>query len=463
MTDPIEKNIMQDFAHAMRRDWDDRARRNAKWFINTFRLEQSDDEFDETGKRDVTSAILDKLDQLAPGRDPKQLRFLEIGCGIGRMTRFLAEIFGEVHATDVSPEMILQARARLAGLNNVSLYVTNGVDLDELPHDFFDIVFSIHVFQHVPSTAVIRSNLDDAYRKLKPGGVLRVQTSSITTFDYEEIEKDTWTGASFPETELRRFAAENDARLISILDPGTQNCWTTVRKPASNAERSRTTLLVPQIVSYGRADDPQIKEIPTCGDRAHLTLIVSGLACDAVDINNLSVEIGGEAVLPQYVGPLGKNYRDALSAQFGEAIEYLVQINQHVPTGLMSGPSQVQVHLSDGGVSAPINIEFHEPQPVPPKIMLIRNASDDGLDVYAQGPKSAIKIYVEGLDLTADRGNLRVQFGERIVRPSYVGPVPANAVYQVNAQLPPNTSQGKLEVKVYFGNLASAGVLLEIK
>src|SRR5919198_2975144 len=110
MINEIEQNEMQDFDHEMRRDWDDRARRNAKWFINTLKLEQSEAEFDETGRRDVAAAVLDKLDQLAPNREPKSLRFLEIGCGIGRMTKFLAQAFGEVHATDVSPEMIEMAR-----------------------------------------------------------------------------------------------------------------------------------------------------------------------------------------------------------------------------------------------------------------------------------------------------------------------------------------------------------------
>jgi cyclopropane fatty-acyl-phospholipid synthase-like methyltransferase len=461
MTNEIAYNELQDFAHEMRRDWDDRARSNAKWFINTFKLEQSEAEFDETGRRDVASAVLDKLDQIASKRDPGQLRLLEIGCGIGRMTKFLAQSFGEVHATDVSPEMIERARQRLTGLENVRLYTTNGVDLADLPDGYFDIVFSMRVFQHVPSCAVIRANLDDAYRKLKPGGVLRFQTNSITTFDFGEVEKDTWIGASFPESELRRFAAENAAHLISILDAGTQNCWTMVRKPSGNS--GRYSIAPPQIVWYGRTDDPQIKKIPTIGDRAHLTLIVSGLVYDEIDINHLSVEIGGEEVLPQYVGPLRKNYRDALAAQFGAALDDLTQVDQHIPTGQMSGTVQVQLRVISGQISDPIDVEFHEPEPIPPRIRSICNACDDGADVCAHGPKSAVKIFVDGLDLTADRGNVRVKFGERVVRPSYVGPVPAQGSYLVDAQLPPDIKPGRLEVKVYFGNLASVGVPLEIR
>jgi 2-polyprenyl-3-methyl-5-hydroxy-6-metoxy-1,4-benzoquinol methylase len=462
MSAEIDNNKeLLDFAHEMRRDWDDRARRNAKWFINTLKLEQSEAEFDETGRRDVASLVLDKLDQMAPGRDPRQLRFLEVGCGIGRMTKFLAQAFGEVHATDVSPEMIEMARQRLAGVANVHLYATNGIDLSGLPDEYYDLVFSNRVFQHVPSAAVIRATLDDAYRKLRPGGVLRFQTNSISTFDFEDIEKDTWTGASFPETELRRFADENAAYLISIIDTGTQNCWTMVRKPTGNS--GRFSFAPPKIVWYGRYDDPQLKKIPTSGDRAHLTLIVSGLERDEIDINHLGVKIGGEEVLPQYVGPLSKNYRAALAPQFGAVVDKLTQINQHIPTGQMSGKAQVQVHVISGEVSEPIEVEFHEPEPIPPRVKSICNACDDGDDVFAQGPKSAVKIYVDGLDLTADRGNVRVKFGERVVKPSYIGRVPSQGSYLVDAQLPPDIKPGMLEVKVYFGNLASAGIPLEIR
>src|SRR5262245_12086816 len=126
-----KQRTLQDFAHEMKRDWDERARQNAKWFINSAKLQQSDQEFDATGKVEVERHVQADLALLAQGRDPKSLRVLEIGCGLGRMTRPLAETFGEVHATDVSAEMIRQARGRLHGLTNVHLSETNGLDFAE--------------------------------------------------------------------------------------------------------------------------------------------------------------------------------------------------------------------------------------------------------------------------------------------------------------------------------------------
>lgn len=37
---------------------------------------------------------------------PAGKRMLDIGCGIGPMTRYFSEIFGEAHGVDISEEMI---------------------------------------------------------------------------------------------------------------------------------------------------------------------------------------------------------------------------------------------------------------------------------------------------------------------------------------------------------------------
>jgi SAM-dependent methyltransferase len=456
--------LLGEFSHAMKRDWDERARSNAKWFINTLKLEQSDDEFDASGERDVKSAIIDKLGELAPGKNPKQLRVLELGCGIGRMTKFLASIFGEVHATDVSGEMIARARERLAHLPNVVLYETSGVDLQALPSDYFDLVFSLYVFQHVPSAAVIRSNLDEALRTLKPGGILRFQTSSITAFDYEGLEKDTWTGASFPETEIRCFADENDAQLISLLGAGTQFCITTVRKHARAAGGLRCyALATPEIVSFGRADAPEIKAIATEGDYNHLTLIVAGLNPVEIDANCLSVEINGQVAHPQYVGPLGENYRAALQSQFGSDLARLTQVNQQIPFGLAAGTTPICVRLRSGETTPAINVELYDPPPTIPKIMAFNSEHAEWIDEFTHGTDAVFRLLVEGLDLTADPGNVRVQIGERICKPLSIVYAPANALYIVRVALPANLPPSEYPVSLYFGNLQSPERSLRIK
>src|SRR3954468_15777848 len=114
----------------MRRDWDERARENARHYVSTGKLEWSDDEFFRSGEQTVSEEILTDMINICQGKDPKQMRVLEIGCGAGRITRALAGLFGEVHAVDVSGEMVAQARKALANSRpNAFVYQNNGKDL----------------------------------------------------------------------------------------------------------------------------------------------------------------------------------------------------------------------------------------------------------------------------------------------------------------------------------------------
>ena len=96
----------------MRAEWDQRAREDAYRFVANDLSSYSEEEFDRSGRLSTEHAVVDDLERIAGGRDPKAMTVLEIGCGAGRMTRHLARIFGHVHAVDVSGEMIAQARAR---------------------------------------------------------------------------------------------------------------------------------------------------------------------------------------------------------------------------------------------------------------------------------------------------------------------------------------------------------------
>lgn len=74
---------------------------------------------------------------------------LDVGCGIGRVEKFLAQYCREVHAIDVSSRMIKLAKQRLKDINNVFFYKTNGRDLSIFEDNRFDFVFSTIVLQHL--------------------------------------------------------------------------------------------------------------------------------------------------------------------------------------------------------------------------------------------------------------------------------------------------------------------------
>src|ERR1041385_3957580 len=94
----------------MRRDWDERARENARYYVATGKDQWSDEEYFRSGEINVEREILTDMGNVCQGADPKQMRVLEIGCGTGRITRALAKVFGEVYAADIRGAMIRQAR-----------------------------------------------------------------------------------------------------------------------------------------------------------------------------------------------------------------------------------------------------------------------------------------------------------------------------------------------------------------
>ncbi|MGH9765959.1 MAG: methyltransferase domain-containing protein [Blastocatellia bacterium] len=461
MSDQAEnEQALDSFARMMKSDWNRRARENARWFINTVRLDQSEEEFDATGANEVRNLILPELALMTQGRDPKTLRFLEMGCGIGRMTKHLAAIFGEVHATDVSGEMIGQARQRLRDLPNTHLHETSGVDFAGLPDNYFDIAFSAFVFQHVPSKDVIRSNIGEAYRVVKPGGVLKLHTNGVESRDYESADKDTWAGATFTEGELRELARELGARLLSVYGAKTMYCWTTMRKPTRSKQGAD---LNPKIEFHARSDDATIRTIPTGGAGAWLSLVVSGLDREAVDANNLKIVINDQAATPRCVGRVRPHFESELKKRFGPSLDHLIYVETAVPAGLSSGAALAWVELDGGPASPPYEVGLEEPKPLVPIIVTIRNGEDYGTDIYVRGPKSSLRLFVEGLDGTATRDNVRVKTGGRIVTPAFVDFVADIAGYRVDAELPANIEPGQINLTLTFNGVESEPAPVEVR
>lgn len=99
---------------------------------------------------------------------------LEIGCGFGRHTRALAEVFREVVAIDVSGEMIKRACTLNADLRSVRFIETNGRDLSALPDSSFDLVFSYIVLGHIPEKEIVANYFRETHRVLKGAGLFLI-------------------------------------------------------------------------------------------------------------------------------------------------------------------------------------------------------------------------------------------------------------------------------------------------
>ena len=190
---------MQNTLDKMRADWDARARENARYYVNTATESWTDEAFFATGERTVAEEILTDMTNICQGREPKQMKVLEIGCGAGRVTRALANLFGEVHAVDVSGEMADRAKRALEGHPHAHVYQNNGMDLSIVPGENFDFAFSTIVFQHIPSRDVIENYVREVSRLLRPGGLFKFQVQGDTSV--KSTEDDTWLGVSFSDDE----------------------------------------------------------------------------------------------------------------------------------------------------------------------------------------------------------------------------------------------------------------------
>src|SRR5439155_20103024 len=95
---------------------------------------------------------------------------LDIGCGVGRLTRVLAETASHVHAIDVSAEMLEQARELNAHLTNVTWHHGDGTTLHPIADASVDAVVSHVVIQHIPDPQVTLGYVHEMGRVLKPGG-----------------------------------------------------------------------------------------------------------------------------------------------------------------------------------------------------------------------------------------------------------------------------------------------------
>jgi cyclopropane fatty-acyl-phospholipid synthase-like methyltransferase len=214
----------QSLLEQMRTDWDQRARENARYYIATGKEEWSDEEFFESGRCTVREEILTDMGNICQGKDPKQMKVLEIGCGAGRITRALAELFGEVYAVDVSGEMVEQARRSLRDLPNAHVFQNSGADLKVLGDVRLDFAFSFIVFQHIPSRDVIESYLRDVHRLLAPGALFKfqVQGGDLTG---SAGAHDTWLGVHFSEADARALAARTGFEARYMHGAGTQYFW----------------------------------------------------------------------------------------------------------------------------------------------------------------------------------------------------------------------------------------------
>lgn len=134
-----------------------------------------DEAFFETSGREDAAGILELL--------PDGAVVLDLGCGIGRIARFVAPRCRELWLADISRRMLEMAHERLGGQPSVRLVRATPRGVPELGSASLDLVYSVLVLQHVEREDAF-CMLRDILRMLRPGGLAYVTFPNILDDGY---------------------------------------------------------------------------------------------------------------------------------------------------------------------------------------------------------------------------------------------------------------------------------------
>ena len=193
----------------MKRDWNQRAQHHARFWIATENYE-TEEVFAQSGQ-DTAQALLHALN----GLWRPSWKVLDIGCGIGRVLKPLAEHFHALVGIDVSSAMIAQSKAWLSEYPHVTTFETSGMDLNEFEDQSFNLVYSYVAFQHMPRP-VLEQYLGEINRVLTPDGYLALQLP-IGPYCDVPIE-DTIGIRSYPIQEITKKLRKNGLAFFNRTD-----------------------------------------------------------------------------------------------------------------------------------------------------------------------------------------------------------------------------------------------------
>lgn len=238
----------------MREFWDERASEDAFYFVDN-RLHYGDPDLEAfwAGGREDLDRILERLGiGVRPTDD-----VVEIGCGVGRITRVLAERSASVRALDVSDRMLELAREHNPLLENVAWIHGDGNSLTGVESESADVCFSHVVFQHIPDPEITLGYVREMGRVLRAGGWAAFQISNEPAIHGRRPLAErlrsmpgrvlgrrprgqghaAWLGSAVELEALRVAATDGGNSVERVTGAGTQWCLVLLRKGGTPASR----------------------------------------------------------------------------------------------------------------------------------------------------------------------------------------------------------------------------------
>lgn len=408
----------------MRADWDEFAREDANYYVAFGRKGQDEEEFFATAADEVRS-LREELHRLEPAPAAER-RALEIGCGPGRLMRPMSRHFSEIHGVDVSGEMVRLARQRLRDIPNARVHLTAGADLAALPDTYFDFVYSYAVFQHIPSREVVYQYLAEAWRVLKPGGILRCQMNGLPDSGRRYT---TWDGVRISAREISDFAREHDFQLLALEKVLTQYMWITCRKRHRGWFASLRNTGQQARIRSGASESGE-PAIPARGPFSCASFWIEKLPEDC-DLNGLRATIDGAPGRCCYIG---RSRWDGLW-----------QVNVMLPSGARTGLLPVEIQWLGNLLCPPAWIRVIPPGP---SVLRIR-AITDGVHLLSANriESRTVKMVLENV---ADPDAFRATVdGLAVEKVEWCCTDPWPARYELNFVLPDAIWPGMHHIELY--------------
>ena len=211
------------------------------------------------------------LDHLRPGLD-----LLDLGCGPGTITIDLAARVapGRTLGLDRSDDIVEQAARTSAdaGVKGVDFATGDAYRLD-LADECFDVVHAHQVLQHLTDPVAA---LGEAWRVLRPGGLLAVRDADYAAFAWAPLDPRLERWLALYHEVTKRNRAEADAgrflpawvRRAGFVDVVTTSTTWTFADPASRswwgglwADRVTSSAFADQARAYGLSDGGELADL----------------------------------------------------------------------------------------------------------------------------------------------------------------------------------------------------------
>jgi SAM-dependent methyltransferase len=223
----------------MERFWDARAREDAFYFVDSrLRYGSPDEEAFWAGGEEA----LDKLLGVLGARIEPDHVVLDIGCGLGRLTRPLSRRADRAIGLDVSGEMIERARKLNDDLDDVEWLHGDGKSLQPIPDGSVDACVSHVVFRHIPDPAITLGYVAEMGRVLRPGAFGAFELSNEPEAHVHRstgrfprlaalvgraprgVRDEAWVGSCVDLGDLRATADRAGLEVGRVSGEGTQFC-----------------------------------------------------------------------------------------------------------------------------------------------------------------------------------------------------------------------------------------------